>query len=210
MCALVPLRLSGNQPTCSGTKCGMCMPGGPVTLKNLMEMLKMALQIPRLLVQLPPAVQSPMLQRTQLLLEMVPYCFIAVRHRPTDVEKKRCFGSRCRRGVIFHLFFIFLFCVPFLLFFLSFSGPPLLPQPWTPPSPPDPSSAGPLSQISFFFFPLPPHFRPFFVSGEKSAKMFGPHPLGPHPLGPPFGPHPSGHHPPGRPRRPGRAGCAPF
>ena len=48
MCAPVPLRLFGNQSTCSGTKCGTCMPGGSAILKIIMEMLKMALQIPRL------------------------------------------------------------------------------------------------------------------------------------------------------------------
>ena len=36
-----------NQSTCSGTKC-TCMPGGSATLKIIMGMLKMALQIPRL------------------------------------------------------------------------------------------------------------------------------------------------------------------
>ena len=36
-----------NQSTCSRTKC-TCMQGGSATLKIIMEMLKMALQIPRL------------------------------------------------------------------------------------------------------------------------------------------------------------------
>ena len=48
MCAPVPLRLFGNQSTCSGTKCGTCMPGGSAILKIIMGMLKMALQIPQL------------------------------------------------------------------------------------------------------------------------------------------------------------------
>ena len=47
-------------------------------IENHNGMLKMALQIPRLLLQLLPAMPSPMLQRTQLLLEVVPCCFIAV------------------------------------------------------------------------------------------------------------------------------------
>ena len=47
-------------------------------IENHNGMLKMALQIPRLLLQLLPAMPSPMLQRTQLWLEMVPCCFIAV------------------------------------------------------------------------------------------------------------------------------------
>ena len=49
------------------------MPGGSVILKIIVVMLEMALRIPRLLLQLLPAMQSPMLQGTQLLLEMVPY-----------------------------------------------------------------------------------------------------------------------------------------
>ena len=53
----------GNQPTFSGTKCGTCMPGGSVILKIILGMLKVALQVSRLLLQLLPARQSPMLQK---------------------------------------------------------------------------------------------------------------------------------------------------